>query len=88
MIKETLHVTGMSCGHCSARVESVLKELDGVNSAAVDLESGTAVVEYDEDKVEPDSMRKAIEDAGYGVGDGASAVDSEKPKKRGLFRRG
>ena len=86
MKRETLYVTGMSCTHCSARVESVLKELPGVNSAAVDLEGKTASVEYDEDQVSLETMAKAIEDAGYGVGEEDSPA-SEKPKKKGLFRR-
>lgn len=35
---KTLTIEGMSCNHCKGRVERALKELDGVESAVVDLE--------------------------------------------------
>lgn len=41
--KRILHIEGMSCGHCSARVEKALNALPGVK-AKVDLASKTATV--------------------------------------------
>ena len=38
-------VTGMSCGHCRARVENGIATLEGVTSVNVDLSSGIAVVD-------------------------------------------
>jgi uncharacterized membrane protein YraQ (UPF0718 family)/copper chaperone CopZ len=38
-------ITGMSCIHCSARVENGLRALEGVESVSVDLEKGMAYVE-------------------------------------------
>lgn len=86
MKTEILQVGGMTCGHCSARVEEALKGLEGVASAKVDLEGGQATVEYDEGKVQRAAMVKAVEDAGYHVGEGGPA--GEEPKKKGFFRRG
>lgn len=63
----TLHVQGMSCGHCKSAVEGALKELNGVNKATVDLASGEVSVTYDDDKVMLATMREAIEDQGYDV---------------------
>ncbi len=40
----TLTVEGMSCAHCVARVERVLRELPGVAAVDVDLASGTVRV--------------------------------------------
>ena len=40
----TLKVEGMMCGHCEARVKKALEEIDGVVSAEVSHEKGTAVV--------------------------------------------
>ena len=43
--KTTLKIEGMMCPHCEARVKNVLEELDGVVSAEVSHQSGTAIVE-------------------------------------------
>ena len=64
MIK-IIHIEGMSCGHCSARVEKALNALEGV-SAKVDLESKTAAVELSGD-ISDEVLEKAVIDAGYEV---------------------
>lgn len=60
-----IRVNGMSCGHCKARVEKGLSELDGVTAVHVDLAAGTATVEGD---VTEDRLRTAIDDLGYEYG--------------------
>lgn len=87
MKTEVLSVSGMSCAHCSARAEEAIRSLDGVENVAVDLEGAKATVAYDESKLNAGAIKKAVEDAGYGVGNGAAAVE-ETPKKKGFFRRG
>mgnify|MGYP001625067352 FL=1 len=62
-MQKTLYIEGMSCAHCSARVEKALNDLEGVK-AHVDLKKKTAVVETD---VADDVLVKAVEDAGYSV---------------------
>lgn len=62
---KTMTVEGMSCGHCSARVEKALNALEGV-TAKVDLEAKTASVELTSE-VSDDTLKKAVEDAGYEV---------------------
>lgn len=61
----------MSCGHCVAAVEKALKSQDGVRSATVDLQQGSADVEYDETTVAPDQLIAAIEGEGYSAAFGA-----------------
>ena len=63
---KTLTIEGMSCNHCKGRVERALKELDGVESAVVDLEKKTATVEISGD-VSDGVLKAAVEDAGYDV---------------------
>ena len=41
---KTIHIEGMMCAHCEATVKKALEALDGVASAAVSHEAGTAVV--------------------------------------------
>ena len=61
-----MQVEGMSCAHCSARVEKALSAVEGVESAHVDLEKKTATVTA-APEVTDAMLRKAVEDAGYKV---------------------
>lgn len=65
MARTKLTVTGMTCNHCVHAVKSALEGLDGVRSARVDLDAGTAVVDYDDGMTEPREMGIAVADAGY-----------------------
>lgn len=55
-------IEGMSCGHCSARVEKALKALEGVTDVKVNLEDKTA---YISGNVNLNTVKEAIEEAGY-----------------------
>ncbi len=65
IMSKKILVEGMSCGHCSARVEKALNDIEGV-SAKVDLEKKTAFVDLSAD-VSDETLKKAVEDAGYEV---------------------
>ena len=67
-MKQQLKIEGMSCKHCSARVEKVLGEMDGVSQVAVDLEGKTATVVLDK-PIDRSAFEKTIADAGYEVVD-------------------
>jgi P-type Cu2+ transporter len=65
-MEKTIRIEGMMCQHCEATVKKTLEELDGVKSAQVSHEKGTAVV----DMVSPLSdnvLKKAVEDKDYKV---------------------
>lgn len=59
----TLHITGMSCGHCLNAVSQALNSMPGVQVESVQM--GRAVLSYDESAVRPDAIERAISDAGY-----------------------
>lgn len=61
----TLHVEGMSCSHCSARVKNALEELKSVKQAEVDLEKKEAVITGK--NLDAAELKKAVEEAGYQV---------------------
>jgi Cu+-exporting ATPase len=65
--KSIYPVGGMTCASCVAQVEDALKDVPGVISAAVNLGSEKATVEYIEGTAWAD-MKKAVEDAGYELG--------------------
>lgn len=60
----TLNVEGMHCGGCVKSIERVLTELDGVQSADVQLE-GKATITFDENRVNVAQLIKVIENAGF-----------------------
>ena len=64
-MEKKLTVEGMSCSHCSGRVEKALNALEGV-SATVDLDRKTASVTLSA-PVDDAVLKKAVEDAGYEV---------------------
>lgn len=60
-----LNITGMSCGHCKAAVENALKRQRGVRTAEVDLQGGTARVEFDPAAVSAAQLTAAVAEEGY-----------------------
>ena len=65
-MKKTLHVEGMMCGHCEARVKKALEALPAVDEAVVSHEAGTAIVTLNAEVSDAD-LKKAIEDQDYKV---------------------
>lgn len=65
MTTKTLKVQGMSCGHCVSAVTEALKGVDGVRSADVDLDGGSAVVEFDAGRATVAQLVGAVMDEGY-----------------------
>ncbi len=63
-MKETVKIEGMMCSHCEASVKKALEGIDGVESAEVSHESGTAVLTLTHE-VDDSIIKKAIEDKDY-----------------------
>jgi copper chaperone CopZ len=63
MKTQDLTIEGMSCGHCVMHVKKELSKVSGLTVENVEI--GKARVHYDETKVTPDQVSKAIEAAGY-----------------------
>ena len=65
-MKKTMFIKGMMCGHCEATVKKTLEAIDGVESAEVSHEKGTAIVTLSSD-VDNSVLKKAVEDKDYTV---------------------
>lgn len=65
-MKKTMKIEGMMCCHCEATVKKALESLDGVTSAEVSHENGTAVLELSGD-VSDDLLKKTVEEKDYKV---------------------
>jgi copper chaperone len=59
----TLHIEGMSCGHCLNAVNKALSSLKGVEIDSVKI--GRAELRYDPALVDPTRIAAAVSDEGY-----------------------
>jgi len=64
MVKTTIKISGMSCGHCVMHVKKALKDVNGVQN--LDVQIGTATFES-EQALDPGVVKGAVEEAGYEV---------------------
>ena len=60
----TFAVTGMTCDHCRRAVTQEISAVEGVESVAVDLASGTVTVATDR-PVDRADIAAAVDEAGY-----------------------
>lgn len=67
METKVLRIEGMSCQHCQKAVTDALKQVAGVESVDVNLDSGTATVRFDPSRASEEAMREAVAEAGYEV---------------------
>ena len=60
-----IHVGGMHCAACVARVEKTLQAMPGVQEALVNLATREAQLKFDPEKTDSSQFAKVLEDAGY-----------------------
>ena len=65
-MEKTMKIEGMMCGHCEATVKKALEAVEGVTSAQVSHENGTAVVTLSK-AVDDAVLRAAVEAKDYRV---------------------
>jgi copper chaperone len=63
MEQMVIRIQGMSCGGCVDGVRNALTRLPGVQVRHVEV--GSATVEYDPNVTGPESLRRAITNAGF-----------------------
>ena len=88
--KVSVPVTGMSCGACAARIESVLRGTGGVREANVNFATHHATVEYDPRATSAGAIVNAIRDAGFGAENPSEEValaqDQEQESREQEYR--
>lgn len=68
VVKAKIDIEGMTCTSCEHSVDYALKSEKGVLSAESSYKTGIAYVQYDDTKVQPEQLKKAVEDkVGYKV---------------------
>ena len=63
-MEKTVKIKGMSCAHCSGRVQQALAALEGTQSVSVDHKSGKAKYVG---SASDEAIAAAVEGAGYTV---------------------
>ena len=58
-----LVIGGMSCGHCVMHLKKELNKIADLN--IIDVQVGSAKIEYDEEKVNFETINAAVDEAGY-----------------------
>ena len=76
MEKLKFNVYGMSCSACAARVDKVVRELDGIKDVAVNLLTNQMVVDFDEPAT-VEKIERAVSGAGY-----KAALFNDKSQKK------
>ena len=83
----TFPVTGMTCASCVRRIEKALTKVPGVQEASVNLATEKARVAFDPGMVTLDDLKKAVENAGYGVGEMPADTIDRVGRLRGPIHR-
>ena len=60
-----LQVEGMNCSLCPITVRKALERVPGVLQARVDFGAKRAQAKYDPEKASPETLAKAVTDAGF-----------------------
>ena len=64
-MKLDLTIDGMHCGSCVRRVTLALQKVDGVESETVQVEIGSAAVNYDAEKATQQEIVDAVNRTGF-----------------------
>jgi len=85
-IKKNFPVQGLGCAACVARVQKAISAQEGVKECNVSLASNSAQIEYDPKLITAQTIKKAVQDAGYDLtvveDDEEDEADAEADRRR------
>lgn len=84
MKKIQMSIEGMTCASCSAAVERTLNKLEGVQEAAVNLATESAVITFDEAHLDVGKITGAIKRLGYSAHEGIEREAREATRAKEL----
>lgn len=67
MKKLTLKLEDLACPACSNKIETALKNTEGVQSVEVLFNASKAKIEYDENLTTAENIANTVEDLGYDI---------------------
>lgn len=79
-MKKNIPIIGMACAACAANVERRLRSLDGVREVSVSLPTRKAVVDWDEQVITPEDMKRELNAIGFDlvIDDEQSVAETER----------
>jgi len=78
-ISKVLEIKGMTCVNCEMRIEKKLKNMEGIKAVKAVYSQSKINVLYDKDRIDLDSIIKAVEELDYRV---IAATDGNKSNDR------
>ncbi|MCC8138161.1 MAG: heavy metal translocating P-type ATPase [Clostridiales bacterium] len=84
MVKTTMQVEGMMCGHCEAHVNDAIRKVFNVQKVTSNHSKGITEI-FSETALDEDKLRACVEETGYRTG----TITTEEQEKKGfsLFRK-
>ncbi len=85
----TLHLGGMSCASCAAKIEKALNAVPGVLKASVNFAAEEAAVEYIPGEAGLEALKQAVTGIGYRVieaGGGEDVLEKKEKARREEYR--
>lgn len=64
-MEKTYNVPNMKCEGCASNIRKALSEVEGVNQLVIDVATKAVNVEFDEAKVNDQTLKAALVAAGY-----------------------
>ncbi|MFN2454791.1 MAG: heavy-metal-associated domain-containing protein [Pyrinomonadaceae bacterium] len=64
-MKAEFHIDGMHCDSCAADIKETLEETAGVQKADVSFSGKTAIIEFDDQTIQQQTLVKKLQDLGY-----------------------
>jgi copper chaperone len=77
----SLHIEGMTCGHCVSAVRQALTAVDGATVESVAV--GSATVAYDPARTSPERLAAAVTEEGYAASPAPGAVATATRRQAG-----
>lgn len=65
IVKKTIKIDGMHCTSCALSVDMDVEDIEGVFCCKTSYAKQTAEVEFDEEQVDEEEIKKTIEKLGY-----------------------
>ncbi len=65
-MKKLILIEGMTCNHCTKRVERALSELEGVTVESISVDEKNALIALEKD-IDEKIIKDTIDEAGYDV---------------------
>lgn len=69
-----LHIEGMDCGSCAAKIETAMRRLPGVAEVEVSVAASSMSITVDEDRTSRETIRAKVDSLGFKASDPAAAA--------------